>query len=130
MKLIDVIRALSKADGNSIELDEMIAPVMGFRQKVMIDPANASALTRRRNWYIPGVSDKLFYFTKDIDSAVKLVEFLAPGEAFGVSWEKTTASARVGSSPYFQAAAPAIALCMAALARKLQKDAQFDHGTD
>ncbi|TCU14707.1 hypothetical protein EV132_10875 [Rhizobium sullae] len=116
--MMDLIQALQVAKGPSRELDLGIAIAIGFT-RTDADPRENESDTHQ--WISPTgeVVGKLPPYTKSLDHAYRLATSIAPSEDGGCGWEVGTASARLGRDPPSQAVTPAIALCIAALRRKL-----------
>ncbi|OWK24296.1 hypothetical protein AJ87_24270 [Rhizobium yanglingense] len=118
-KLIDDLQA---ARGPSRQLDVDIALEMGYKRKEpeTIRGPDGSPI-KRHLWLVPTGEDvdRVPYYTTSIDYACQLVRQIAPSHVGGCSWEDGAASARIDNDPYCQAATPAIALCIAALRRRL-----------
>jgi hypothetical protein len=124
MAISDLILQLQHAKEPSKELDISIGIVMGYKRRVKTDKENGSEQERKVVWLYPNNGDEssLPAFTAAIDDAYLLAQSLAPGCVGGVSWDTQGGTAKIDDGPYFTASTPALALCIAALSVKLQKD--------
>lgn len=117
MALLDLIEDLKKATRSDSKLDEALAIVAGYKR---VAEANQSV-----KWIAPGEKSAtgLPAFTKNIDAACKFIRILSPAtDLWGCSWEPDSGTAKVGDGPFCIAANPAIALCISALAQKVQTE--------
>lgn len=119
MAIADLIQELENLKEASRELDAKIALLVGWQRKVEYTQENGEAL-RNVIWFLRGErASRLPRFTLTIDSALELVDLIAPRSTGGVSWVNGTdgpsGTAVINDGPYCHAATPAIALCIAAL---------------
>ena len=108
MDLRELLVSLRDAKEPSKILDVEIGKIFGYVQNF------------DRSWVSPQSEalDILPRFTADLDDAA----LLTAGLPCGASWEVDKGSARVGDGKYFQAASPAIALCIASVLAKAEAD--------
>lgn len=112
MSLEEIIEVLKSAETPSRNLDADIATAIGWRRGI----GKAAPGRAVKVWISPThqEADRVPFYTDDIQHAMDLADFVAPGRK-GVSWEGGTGFAKINDGPSFQAATPAIALCLAAL---------------
>ncbi len=124
MAISDLILQLQHAKEPNKELDISIGIVMGYKRHVTTDKENGSEQERKVVWLYPDNGDEssLPAFTAKLDDAYLLAQSLAPGCVGGVSWDSQGGTAKIDDGPYFTAHTPALALCIAALSAKLQKE--------
>ncbi|WP_018237841.1 hypothetical protein [Ensifer sp. BR816] len=127
MAITDLVKDLEAATGPSRELDAALAILLGYKRKVeqIRDPASGEQ-TRRSFWIHPGGQDpgRVPQFTASLDDAHLLAQTVAPGTNGGVSWDERGGNAKVGDGPYYSAATPAIALCIATLRMRFSEDVE------
>ena len=121
MAISDLILQLQHAKEPSKDLDISIGIVMGYKRHVK--PAakdDGGQQERQVAWLYPVNGDEASMpaFTARIDDAYFLAQSLVPGCVGGVSWDSRGGTARIDDGPYFSAATPALALCIAALSVK------------
>jgi hypothetical protein len=125
MAISDLILQLQHTKEPSKELDISIGIVMGYKRHVKT-VENGGQQERKVVWLYPNNGDEssLPAFTAKIDDAYLLARSLVPGCIGGVSWDSRGGTARIDDGPYFTAATPAIALCIAALSVKHFQDSE------
>lgn len=118
MKASTALERLKTAQAPDRNLDIIIAQVVGWkrREEDFTDPSTKER-KKRVLWIIPDGDDagRIPYYTSRIDDAWNFALSVNPEHVGGCSWEPSLASAKIGDGPYFQAAHPAIAICMAVL---------------
>ncbi|WP_085026778.1 hypothetical protein [Ensifer aridi] len=119
MAVADLIQELENLKHASREVDVKIGLLVGWQRKVEYTSENGEAL-RNVIWFLHGErTARLPRFTETIDSALQLVDLVAPQSTGGVSWSQGTDGANgtaiINEGPYCHAATPALALCIAAL---------------
>lgn len=121
MQVDEVIAQIKGANAPSRHLDAEVALVLGYKK--VIESAGAAisnGTTPKAHWVNPEgqIVSKLPYYTSDIMHAYMLANQIAPDHVGGCSWEKGCGTARIEYGPYFEAATPAMALCLAALTHR------------
>ncbi len=111
--MIELIKSLQGAQVGSEGLDARIADVVGFtRQTQNEDQPDSEA-----NSPPP--------YTTNFQVAFELADMFASGDVIACAWEPQAASVRVGQLKYIaKAASLPLALCIAALLMKVQRDNQ------
>lgn len=90
---------------------------IGWRVEDVAVTGNEAEPRVHRKWYPPRSRRpaRVPMYTSELESAYDLAREVAPGNAGGVSWQEGKGGAKVGDSPFVQAATGPIALCLAAL---------------
>ncbi|WEX75086.1 hypothetical protein PYH37_000420 [Sinorhizobium numidicum] len=119
MAIADLIQELQNLKHASREVDVKIGLLVGWQRRVEYTQENGEA-SRNVIWFLHGEKTaRLPRFTETIDSALQLVDLVAPRSTGGVSWSDETdghcGTAVINGGPYCRAATPALALCIAAL---------------
>lgn len=124
MDITEIVRRLQQASAPDIEIDRAIAELFGFNQSLQERSSNEDGAVSRLSWVLPAGGDAATPppYTGSLDHAYKLAQKIAPRQIDGCSWENGMGSARVNDGLYYQAASPEIALCLAALAKKIEND--------
>lgn len=107
MNVSELVVALQNSKGPDRKLDAEIAKLVGFTK---------STDKKKSVWRKPdGTTGNPPGYTRLVDYAIELANFIAPDNVGGCSWEKDRGTAKINSGPYVHGANPAIALCVAAL---------------
>ncbi|WFU50233.1 hypothetical protein [Sinorhizobium terangae] len=119
MAIADLILEVEALKRASRDIDVKIGLLVGWQRKVEYTRENGEA-SRNVIWFLHGErAARLPRFTETIDSALQLVDLVAPHSSGGVSWsvgpDGSYGTAVINDGPYCQAATPALALCLAAL---------------
>jgi hypothetical protein len=125
MQIRSIMERLLAAKEPSRELDEAIAEVLGWKRLTDgADTLSTQHLGTSVVWLGPSGddTDHIPCYTSSLATAMELAFHIAPSSRGGFSWENGRASARIDDGAYFQAASPEIALCLAALDRKLEAE--------
>jgi hypothetical protein len=124
MDIREIIDQLQGLKGPSRRLDGEIAQLVGWKKKVEAfkDP-NSGQARERVLWLVPSNNDEgiIPRYTLSIQDAYNLAQDLAPDNIGGCSWENGQGTAIINDGSYFQAASAPIALCIAALSAKLER---------
>ncbi|TCU14706.1 hypothetical protein EV132_10874 [Rhizobium sullae] len=121
MYLKEIIKKLRTADGPDRDLDVHIAIEMGYLvREEEIDGADG-ARQRRRLWVVlTGESAaRVPYYTSSLEHAYQLAQLIAPSDAAAVAWVGHRGQAQLDGDESYEAANPAIALCLACLKRRI-----------
>ncbi|KQV43991.1 MULTISPECIES: hypothetical protein [unclassified Rhizobium] len=116
MAISDLILQLQHATGPNNDLDISIGIVAGYKREVqMLGEDDQKA--RKVVWLYPknGGEAPLPRFTENLEDAYLLARTVLPGSIGGVSWDEEGGTAKIDDGPYYTAATPALALCIAAL---------------
>jgi hypothetical protein len=127
MTIAQLIATLENANRAERVFDGAIGSILGWRQKVeyvKTDPNGEPA--KKVFWIVPSGDNSGVVppFTTSIDSAIELMEAIAPNDRWGVSFVDGVGTAIIGTGPYCHAATPALALCIASLKAKLEVERQ------
>ncbi len=116
MAISDLILQLKHASGPNQDLDVSIGIVMGYKREVRVQD-DQDTRNRKVIWLYPkkGEEVPLPRFTENLEDAYLLARTVLPGCIGGVSWDEDGATAKLDDGPYFTAATPPLALCIAAL---------------
>jgi hypothetical protein len=128
MAISDLILQLKHAPGPNHDLDVSIGIIMGYKREVqMVDEADRKS--RKVIWLYPEKDGEvpLPRFTENLEDAYLLARTVMPGCVGGVSWDHDGATAKLDDGPYFTAATPALALCIAALSGAYAEDEEMSH---
>ncbi|ASP90808.1 hypothetical protein [Sinorhizobium meliloti] len=118
MAVSDLIHELESASEPSRETDAKIALLFGWQRRV--ETSEGATKSRRVSWINPASGEnRLPAFTFSVDAALELLELVAEKSHGGVSWivneVGVTCTVKVDEGPYYHAATPALAICVAAL---------------
>lgn len=115
LRLMQLIGHLEAATGPSRDLDHEIAQVTGWQQNHHGD---------RVVWLSPDTAEqaRVPRYTKFLHDAYYLANQICPDSVGGMAWEPGAGSARIAHHPVVEASSPALALCIAALKIKKERD--------
>lgn len=118
----EVIAKLEGADAPERMHDGYIASLFGWKRKVdYIEKADSPTPGKKVTWLSPsGVPSVVPMYTTSIDAALELARSLAPSDVWGVTCLEGKGTAIVDGLK-FQAATPAMAICLAALRASLAR---------
>lgn len=125
MNLNELLAELEKATGPSRALDAAIGRMVGYKRKIEYRRSSLTGESVRKVfWIVPSGEDfgRMPAFTGTLDAAMELATTVVADCAGGVSWVDGTATARIGDGQYYYGATPALAVCIAALAHRLEAD--------
>lgn len=113
----EVLNRLSSATRGDREIDYMIAEVMGWKKNVQTSRDKDGKIKERTLWLVPSGRDMQTVptYTSNLQDAYRLARDVRPDSVGGCSWELGKGTAVIDDGPYFQAATPILALCMAAM---------------
>lgn len=127
MDLGELLVRLRSSKGPDRALDAAIGQVIGYRRRLATD-AEAKREPEQA-WLAPDSNEavRLPFFTSSIDSACEVAKAVAPEHvgAFTRSAEGTAAVA-MDDGPVVYGPSPAIALCLAALTIKYERDGDME----
>jgi hypothetical protein len=116
-----LITQLQTTHAGSRKLDSNMAFVLGWKLQsdTIVDPETGKH-SKRHLWFKPNSREvaPVPFWTTNLTDAFNLAFEAAPTAHIGFSWEPDMGSAKIGDGPYFQAASPQIALCLATLDHK------------
>ncbi len=117
-EIIKKLRVLEEPDRN---LDMQIALEMGYQQREEDIQSPNGEMQKRRLWLIPtGESaDRVPYYTSSLEHAFRLAQLIAPEEVGVVASVNGKGKAQLEGDDPYDGANPAIALCLAALKRRI-----------
>lgn len=118
-KLMDKLQALKGPDRN---LDTEIATLVGWTSRSELSFDGSGRV--RTVWMLPttNVPGRVPAYTENINDAYQLAQVISPSNIGGVSWEDGEGHARLEGGQYWRGATPAIALCLAAIATRVDAD--------
>ncbi|MFQ6184362.1 hypothetical protein [Sinorhizobium meliloti] len=121
MAVSDLIQELESTKEPSRETDARIALTFGWQRRVEV--AEGATKSRKVSWIHPESGEnRLPAFTFSVDAALELLDLVAKKSHGGVSWvvneAGVTCTVKVNEGPYYHAATPALAICVAALSLK------------
>lgn len=125
MTIKDLVGELQAASEGQRSFDTAIGLLLGWKRKVEYEKKDDDVQpVRKVLWIVPSSEDpgKVPHFSTSIEAALLLARTVAPSQVGGVSWtEHGTGRAIIGDGPYYEAATPALALCVAALKLKMER---------
>lgn len=125
MTLKDLIARLEKAEKVQRIFDGEIGTILGWRRKVEFAKSDQQGEpVKRVFWIVPSGDDPgtVPFFTTSLDAAIELMNVIAPSDVWAVCLNKGKSSAVIGDGPYCHGLTPAMALCIAALRVKSERD--------
>lgn len=130
MAISDLIEELEAASEGQRSFDAAIGLLLGWKRKVEYEKRDGNGEpVRRVFWVVPSGDDpgRVPHFSTSIEAALLLARAVVPAHVGGVSWDENgRGTAIIDGGPYCEAATPALALCVAALRVKMQKDGDDD----
>lgn len=126
MNIKAVITELMTAEGPSRDLDCMIAELIGWTRRIQYVNDNKGAPKRKTSWVVPDGDDigRVPYYTANEQEAYELARRIAPNSVGGFTWDSGRGNAAIDDISHYDAATPALALCIAALQTKLKQESQ------
>lgn len=119
----ELINRLTKCTGPDRALDGYIAMQIGFQKRIERFMDSSGAERNRTIWLVPSGNDiaRIPQYTGSLEDAFQLALAAAPDRTGGVSWADGKGTAIINDGEYHQAATPALALCIAAMAEKAKR---------
>lgn len=119
MSYYDLVKDLLATPEGSSELDERLAETIGWQKVEHQAVENSETVTRTRTfWILPNSQEpgKVPPYTRSIQAAYELAEYIAPEQVCACSWADGKAKAQIGLEGLsVEAGSPAVALCIAVL---------------
>lgn len=112
MDMQELIDHLKNAPGPSRELDHDIALALGYRRRVEDESDHSRVL-----WVVPTGDEvkRLPAFTFSLERAIELSRMFIPSNVGAVLWNPRASQACFEGGRIYQAATPAMAICLALL---------------